>query len=328
MKTIKLKFLILTIFALLLFWAGGCKKDPRIFPDGSVCEDFPMSSSPFGYQYQNQNPSLNRQAPCFNPNNDAEITLTIGDNSNPTGDNLYTLNLNTGQKTYLANNVWYQPKWSVKNWIVFNRTDRQIWKIKSNGDSLTQLTFSNENYAPEWSPDGTNLVYRQVIGSKYYIMITTANGNKLDSITNAFYGNGAWSPNNTHIATIFNASTGHNIGLIDLQSKMINALTSYSEQSPTAKTIITSMDWSNDSQSIFWCSGYGLYKTNVNSGATTQIKYGCDRKLYMYPSISSDGQKIIVERVDQKLLSENTIYVETNLYIMDINGVNETKINY
>lgn len=328
MNTIKLKFLILAIFALLFIWQVGCKKDPRIFPDGSVCEDFPSSPAGIGYQYQSRNPTLNKWASCFNPNNAAEIVFTTGDSIITSGNNLYTLNLNTGQKIYLANNVWFQPKWSVKNWIVFNRVGSQIWKIKSNGDSLTQLTFMNENYDPEWSPDGEKLVFRQVIGSMYYIMITTANGVKLDSITNAYYGDGAWSPNNTKIATVFNASTGHNIGLIDLQSKAINALTSYSEQSSTAKTIILNMAWSIDSQFIFWCSGYGLYKTNVNTGTTTQLKYGCDMKSYIFPSISPDGQKIIVVRTDQKLLNQNTIYGENNLYMMDINGENETKINY
>ncbi|MCE9539115.1 MAG: hypothetical protein K8R85_07845 [Bacteroidetes bacterium] len=167
-----------------------------------------------------------------------------------------------------------------------------------------------------------------MVGSTYYIMTIMANGNSLDSIPNAFYGSGAWAPNNTKIATVYGASTGHNIGLIDLQTKVITKITSYPEQSSTAKTIILSMVWSPDSQSIFWCSGYGLYKTDVSTGTTTQLKYGCDSKSYLYPSISPDGQKITVERVDSKLLNQNTIYSESNLYIMDKNGENETKINY
>lgn len=328
MKSSKLKFLILTTFSLMLLCIGGCKKDPHLLSNGSDCSDFPMSSSSIGYQYQNRNPTLDRKAACFNPNNIAEIVLTIGDSLNSAGDNLYTLNLNTGQKTFLASNAWYQPKWSANNWIVFNRIDSQIWKIKSNGDSLTQLTFYGENYDPEWSPDGNKLIFRQEISPMFSVMVTTQNGYKLDSMANTFYGRGAWAPNSTKIATIFNAFTGHNIGLIDIQSKTVNAITSYSEQSSTAKTIINSMDWSNDSQSVFWCSGYGLYKTDVNTGTTTQLKFGCDRKYYMYPSISPDGQKIIVERIDAKLLNDNTIYSEYNLYIMDINGDNETKINY
>ncbi len=328
MKPPKFKTLILVTFNLLLLWEVGCKKDPPISNDGGICEDFPISTSQLGYQYQIRNSTFNIHAPCFNPNNSAEIVLTTGDSIITSGNNLYSINFNTGQKTFLTNNVLGQPKWSIKNWIVFNRAGSQIWKIKSNGDSLTQLTFIYENYSPEWSQDGTKLVYRQVIGSMYCIMLTTANGYKLDSIPNSFYGNGAWSTNDTKIATVFNASTGHNIGLIDIQSKTINAITSFSEQSSTGKAIITSMDWYNDAQSLIWSSGYGLYKTNVNTGTTIQLKFGCDRKCYMYPSISPDGQKIVVERVDKKQLNQNTIYVESNLFMMDTNGENETKINY
>ncbi|MCE9539116.1 MAG: hypothetical protein K8R85_07850 [Bacteroidetes bacterium] len=114
MKLSQFIILISALFLLLLFWIAGCKKDPQIFPDGSVCEDFPMAPAGVGYQYQIRNPTLNRHAPSFNPNNSNEIALTIGDSLITAGDNLYTLNLNTGQKKYLVNYVWYQPKWSME----------------------------------------------------------------------------------------------------------------------------------------------------------------------------------------------------------------------
>ena len=43
-------------------------------------------------------------------------------------------------------------------WIVFS-WGKQIWKVKVNGDSLTQLTFSGENFYPRWSPDGRKIVF-------------------------------------------------------------------------------------------------------------------------------------------------------------------------
>jgi len=43
-------------------------------------------------------------------------------------------------------------------WLVFS-WGKQIWKVKVNGDSLTQLTFSGENFYPRWSPDGRKIVF-------------------------------------------------------------------------------------------------------------------------------------------------------------------------
>jgi len=43
-------------------------------------------------------------------------------------------------------------------WIVFS-WGKQIWKVRVNGDSLTQLTFSGENFYPRWSPDGRKIVF-------------------------------------------------------------------------------------------------------------------------------------------------------------------------
>lgn len=328
MKIIKLKNLILTTFALLLLWVAGCKKDPVIFPDNSVCENFPTAPAGIGYQYQSRNPTLNKWASCFNPNNASEIVFTTGDSIITSGNNLYTLNLNTGLKTYLVNNVLGQPKWSVKNWIVFNRAGSQIWKIKSNGDSLTQLTFSNENYDPEWNPDGEKLVFRRVIGANYYFLIADKLGNPLDTIKNIVYSNGSWS-NENKIAFFSSVNSNSNgIGCVDLNNSNLFQQIFSKALTNSSKDFISSMDWSNDSQFIFWCSGYGLYKTNVNTGTTTQLKYSCDRKSYLYPNISPDGQKIIVVRIDRKLLNQNTIYGESDLYMIDINGENETKINY
>lgn len=54
------------------------------------------------------------------------------------------------------------PDWSPeRDWIVFESSG-QIFKIKANGDSLTQLTFSGENFFPEWSPEGSKIVYDRI----------------------------------------------------------------------------------------------------------------------------------------------------------------------
>jgi Tol biopolymer transport system component len=63
------------------------------------------------------------------------------------------------------NTLWYEgagwPVWSPDGlWIAF-RQNGYIWKMKLNGDSLTQLTFEGCNYYPTWSHDGNLITYLQ-----------------------------------------------------------------------------------------------------------------------------------------------------------------------
>jgi len=44
------------------------------------------------------------------------------------------------------------------NWLVFSDY-AQIYKIKLNGDSLTQLTFGGRNFFPDWSPEGKRIAF-------------------------------------------------------------------------------------------------------------------------------------------------------------------------
>jgi Tol biopolymer transport system component len=61
-------------------------------------------------------------------------------------------------------------------WITFS--DQRIWKIKVNGDSLTQLV-SDENgeaFFPNWSPDGTTIAYDIGLGPQKGIYLMDPNG--------------------------------------------------------------------------------------------------------------------------------------------------------
>ncbi|MFB0516729.1 MAG: hypothetical protein ACETWG_09020 [Candidatus Neomarinimicrobiota bacterium] len=51
------------------------------------------------------------------------------------------------------------PAWGPPGeWLAFV-AGTQIFKIKVNGDSLTQLTFEGRNFFPTWSPDGKWITY-------------------------------------------------------------------------------------------------------------------------------------------------------------------------
>lgn len=258
--------------------------------------------------------------PCFNPNNSNEIIYIKGCMSANKGF-IVKRNLVTGYETYIVSDVWGKPDWSSKDWIVFNHADNQVWKIKSNGDSLQQLSTQG-GMEGIWNHSGDKIAYWNQIQSTYFTFITDENGNHLDTLLYPFLlHNGAWSYDNNKIASY---TYTYDVGYIDLISKELYKITNNKEDS-RGWFVISDMVWTSDSQNIIWCNGFGIFKTNIISHQTIQIITACDSKQYRSVSVSSDAKKIIAGRADQKLV-DNNLYIKSGLSIMDIDGKNEVKI--
>ena len=88
------------------------------------------------------------------------------------------------------------PDWSPDGeWIAFVGPAKNIWKIKSNGDSLTQLTSGRRTFFPDWSPDGAKIAYDQSIATAGHpsgIWIMNADGTNDHNL--GLGRNPDWSP--------------------------------------------------------------------------------------------------------------------------------------
>lgn len=105
--------------------------------------------------------------PCINPNNDFEFCFSRRDNATQGFNDmdLFTYNFCTGQSKKIASHVNIWNDWGSQDWIIFTGSDGNLWKIKSNSDSLTQLTDKGEIYSAKWSPDGNSFICN---GLKWY----------------------------------------------------------------------------------------------------------------------------------------------------------------
>ncbi len=83
-------------------------------------------------------------------------------------------------------------------WIVFS-WQKQIWKIKINGDSLTQLTFSGENFYPRWSPDAKKIIYHVLLGDSAGIWMINIDGSTERKIGKWGWSYPEWDIDNEHI---------------------------------------------------------------------------------------------------------------------------------
>jgi len=143
MRRHKILFIIISI-AGFCSW-NSCKDNPM------NSDDPPCNNCPFDFR-------LTDFEPAWAP--DGRIIAYIhGDTVNEkTG--IYLIDTSGSNKQIFYPGIRaYSPTWSPDGeWIDFS-DQAQIFKIKVNGDSLTQLTFEGSNFFPDWSTDGKWIAY-------------------------------------------------------------------------------------------------------------------------------------------------------------------------
>ena len=309
------------VFCALLFISVGCQKED--VDQKQVCKDIPPSSSPFGYEIVGTSRLMNRI--CFNPNNADEIAFLKPQEEGISA--LWTWNLKTNQQKKLVEHIWFQPDWSNQGWIAFTRPDAHIWKIKSNGDSLTQVTFKNENYYPNWSSDGKSLLLRRVTNNNAYVVRLDNSGKELfatDKIGGTAFQR--ISPDGTKISGVtMDYDVKYVIGYYTVPDFSFIPLKEF-DVSHSGKGFILGAAWHPDSKTLFWSNQFGLFKSDIFTNNTILLKKGCNSRIFMHPAVSPDGNTLVVERLDISV-EGNTKYQDMNIWMMDLNGNNERKFN-
>lgn len=318
----------------------SCRKD-KVIPSPSGDEEcISFSNLPSITYFSNDR--FQYQAPFFNPNNDNEFVYNYKDFELDQYQ-LIKYNIQTGVKTVIAENIKIisQPKWSRKGWIAFDNVfnqNYQVWIVKSNGDSLKQFTNSIGNLFPVWDSNGDNLFWHHspVLGIPYYFLEKGLYEATSDTI---FYpndsNNGYTSFNDISIDNILISKTfignQNNIGFTNISNLNFESLVNLEQ---TNLIGLEGLCWSNNSQTAFF-SIYknGLYKLNVTNGSYTKLISFCDSKRYKNISCSSDGKKLIAERIDSYLVKDvegnltGQIMENSSIYIIDLETLKETKIN-
>ncbi len=322
-----LRHLGLCIFILLTWVFVACEKPPtEIVKKTYRCKDIPPPEGvSFGYKYVGRRFGYGR--PCFNPNNPNEFVYTKTDSSKPNEINeIWTYNLETKENRHIADDALYYLKWGHNNWIVFNRIDNQVWKVKSNGDSLTQLTSEHWSLYPDWHPDGKKIIFQRVDESpRPNLMIMDDNGQVISELDSTLGWTAHWSPDGEKIifgkdnrtlgyVNTCNLSQIHPVRVIP---NIVNSISPYS------------IFWFPDSDKVAWADGLGSLRiTNIYTHETVLVKLGCDSRTYLTPSVSSDGKKIIVERINRRKVEKYTIFVTFGIYIIDLPSLKETKVEF
>ncbi|MDQ2795053.1 MAG: hypothetical protein M3Y12_13760 [Bacteroidota bacterium] len=333
-----------TLLRQLLVAAGllagtGCAKTTEPPTPTPPCDCPPLVVKPTSFMWPTVGPTLNYARPVFNPADAREVAYLRGStDEGPLGPfrigGLWVGSLATRQQrpVLLGNDMYLQVRWGAGGWLALSKGD-QIWKIKATGDSLTQLTNGPAHYQPQWSPDGQRLVcFSSGNGAAdQHLELLAKDGTRLPMPSlEALNGYAeAWAPDGNQLLVGLSEGSRHGLGIYDFRTGRARFLVANQPAPEGTGDSCFGAAWLPDSQAFVWCTGGGVFRTDAATGATTRLRAGCFARTYLHPSVSANGQQLIVERTDQKAIEDGTkIYAEIALWTMNIDGSNERKVEF
>ncbi len=309
------KQLIITIFSLstLFLIIFSCKNKETECLDCDVCEEFKGTKNNLNEILVNKNQEL---FPFFNPNNSEEFIYIKFSNNRYTLIK-YNIKHSTADVLLTEADIASQPKWGKNGIVLFTDSYQRLHLINSNGTNHRVLPIKGAIRYPEWKNDTiVTIEYTQkdLIPPHFFANLNILT-NKLDVSKN----------NDANV--IYNANVNeyafHNT--VSLKAVANNLAYTIIDSVYGIETIFD-CKWGGDGSYIYFSTNKtGLFKVNKNTKAISKIKNACDTRYYRSLSISPDGKKMLVERVDAQLL-KGSPEEDAGIYLMDIDGKNEVKL--
>jgi hypothetical protein len=256
--------------------------------------------------------------PVFNPNNTNEIIYlrTDYENGSFSKQELWKYNFCSDETSYITDLALYGIDWSSKDWIIYTGYDQNLYKIKSNGDSLTQLTNNGEfNSWAKWNDSGNQYLYRQEGISG--LLIADERGEILDTLDGLLVSQ--WSWDNDRV--FFTGGTFDNrsrFGEYDIINNEIIVIDS------TLTRLLGAIKYNESANELAFLFGNKAFSFhNLITSQVEQRITGYDNRTYSTFDLSPDGKTIICSRSNLTQVDACTIEGDQFLHLIDITGENE-----
>jgi hypothetical protein len=262
---------------------------------------------------------------CFNPLSNNQIAFVRADKITlPIKLELCTFNFCTGELKVLTDKCRGLPSWGAKNRIAFWGPGSQIWMIKPDGDSLTQLTNNGFKHTySKWNPEGNLLMYWEN-NPFFNHVISDLKGLRLDTIESIVSPTFDWDGESLYY-TNAKSGTGYNfvIEKYNIYTGITSKIDTFFRDSPLI--IPNAISFDINRKKIFWTSTFEFAETDMDGNRRLLSKMPNDN-WYYHLDVSGDGTKIIVERIDRKNPQPCVVEELNRLYLIDSDGKNERLI--
>lgn len=306
---------------------AACKKkdpppvadEPAVIDSSLKCADIPPPPSTFGWQDTTINEDKNINAFFFNPANPNELIYVA--NGDVFGYNkMFCYNIPTKTIKYLGDNGNYIPQINNRGWVVFARSDYNIYKIKTNGDSLTQLTSDNISHDPKWNNNGTMILYFKSATGNFpsYVSEMDRNGNS-NNIMPVEFANTAFARTNNRIAYLKSEGSTLSVYYKDLAANSETLITSAQGSAATFPTIFQNLTFDNKDENIYWSNAGGIFKYNLTSQRTENIATNCQNTIYARPVIARNADEMTMSCHYIKPISSTKLFHQYKAFKLDLN---------
>jgi TolB protein len=182
------------------------------------------------------------------------------------------------------------PAWSSDSqWLAVVYGGAHIWKVRANGDSLTQLTYEGKSFFPAWAPIGDDIAFDSNVesGGSYSIWLMKADGSDKRRVVPGRIPN--WDPVGDailHLGRVQEKGSGIvRFDLLDSTSLLL-----FNAGDAAAVYTIDSIRCSPDGQSIAFNWKGHLWIMDADGSNARQITFESGEK---HPSWSPDGARMI-----------------------------------
>jgi hypothetical protein len=297
---------IAPVLLFLIVWSFSCKKkedttpapteDPTPVAPVSVipdCESLPPEPKPFGWTDSTLDASRNFLAFNYNPLDPNEFVYVLdGDIGGYSP--IYFMNVVSGQKKQLGNAGPFLPNISKTGWLTYSSIDNNVYKIKCNGDSVSQLSLNNISLNPHWDYRGRDILFFQEATQNISSQIVklSASGEVVLQLFQADVPQFATFNKSDQILYCQISGTLATLVHRNLVTSEERVLLSGPYTPKTGKIHFNHLCLDLEDENFYWANDLGIFRANLASVKVDTLYKNCDNRILDYPQISSHAREL------------------------------------
>ena len=303
----------------------ACRKDHPVGVEDLFSDCIPTPAAPL-QDWNYQLPQHFLGAAKFNPHNGNEIMFFVLNHGLMSDFRLYRYALGTNSLTeVLAGNnlVNMGYSWGTNGYILLTmyaqNGSKNIFMCSDDGDSLHQLTFTDWNFGPMWSPDATRWAFYNNSVGLSVSMVCSSDSASCDELGRAIGDISCWYSANS-VVTILSMTSTFSLFSWTISSDglhMVQDIPYHPDNmgGPKGLTVLA------DGRTALWLQTTGLYKSDLISGATERVSGGtCNSRYFVGLDYSPHTNKLLTTRITRTPAGDHDLVIETAIVLMNPDG--------